>query len=142
LIRAAKVIGMAEPPSEPALPFGRIADAVVTQFGAEARLSGTRLAAAVDDAAYSMRVETESMSVGLVGGLVAFMPLVQQTAATLAARCLREGLTIELIASEGAIDPTLTRRFFDASWPARPGGWLAMLGAQVIRVAAERWGGA
>jgi hypothetical protein len=124
--------------------LGTLVDDLVTQFSAESRLTNIPLRTRVDDRAYSVRVDKQAVSVGLLGAIVAVLPFVDAEhggALTVTTASEENALTIVIGHSPSLMDHAASRSFFDASWSARPGGWPSWLGALALKTAVESSGG-
>ena len=122
-----------------------IVDEVINGFAPEARLGGIDLCVDIREALTSSGLNHRQLFAGLIGALMATLPLVEQTvegAVTIKASGAGGGVLFEVIQTDVPVDPRLMKRFFqdDASLD-RPGGYAATLGALVVKAVAGQHGG-
>jgi len=112
---------------------------------AEGRLSGVDLQVSVPDWNVSADVDEQGLVAGLMGAVVATLGLVDGrhgVVITLLATASPSGLpSVDIAQDVAPVSAALARRFFDASWSDRPGGWTAAIGAATAKAVAERHGG-
>lgn len=122
-----------------------IVDEVINGFAPEARLGGIDLRVDIREALTSSGLNHRQLFAGLIGALMATLPLVEQTvegAVTIKASGAGGGVLFEVIQTDVPIDPRLMKRFFqDDPSLDRPGGYAATLGALVVKAVAGQHGG-
>jgi hypothetical protein len=121
-----------------------VIDQVRKALAPELRLGGVTLHVTFADGVASESVDERLLGVGLTGAIVALLPVVDlgdRPAVQIRAARLQSSTTVEVSCSNASISKDWVRRLFDESWTDRPGGWQALLGAAVVKAAAERLGG-
>jgi hypothetical protein len=144
LINASRLVEAEAPLPDRRRPLGTVIDDLVEQFAPEGRLMGITLRARVDDRAYSTRFDAQTLSVGLMGGLVALLPFVDaddEPVLSLSASRSNASCMVDAVSRSTKLDTMSAERFFDGTWMTRPGGWPAALGARALKRAAEHHGG-
>jgi hypothetical protein len=145
LLRATTLLNGSTRGTLRARPVGTMLTTLREGFAAEFRLAGLGLQVHASDWMAPVSVDESALQAGIAGGIIATLGLVGQgewaavrVAITESAGELR---TVEIAQEDVAVSETVTRRFFDASWTDRPGGWAAAIGAAAARAAALRHGG-
>jgi len=132
-----------------ALPADRalttIVDEVIDGFAPEARLGGIDLRVDIREALSSSGLNHRQLFAGLIGALMATLPLVEQivrATVTIKASGTGGGVLIEVSQTDVPVDSRLVKRFFqDDPSLDRPGGYAATLGALVVKAVAGHHGG-
>ncbi len=126
-------------------PLGFILGHVRSGWAAECRLAGVTLQVSASDWNAVVPVDEQSLIAGLTGALVATLGLIGQAeGAVLTLSATSQGgalKSIDVVQDEVLVAPSLSGRFFDASWTDRPGGWPAGLGASTAKAVAQQHGG-
>jgi len=145
LLRATALVNGSTHASLRMRPIGSLLTTLREGFAAEFRLAGLGLQVHASDWMAPVSVDEQSLVTGVAGGIIATLGLVGQgewAAVRVAiAESAGELRTIEIAQEDVAVGEPRTRRFFDASWTERPGGWAAAIGAAAARAAALRHGG-
>jgi hypothetical protein len=132
-----------------ARPRSRRLAALLTQWrdtlSPECRLFQIGLDVQASDWAATVEVDEPLLMAGVTGGVLATLGLVGQTdwAVVRLSATEHEGQLrrIDITQEEMSADDETRRRFFDAAWTSRPGGWTAALGAATARAVAVLHGG-
>jgi hypothetical protein len=123
-----------------------IVDEVIEGFAPEARLSGIVLRSDIREALSSSGLNHRQLVTGLIGALMATLPLVEHAArpsVTMKASATgAAGVLFEVIQTDAPVDARLVKQFFqDDVSIDRPGGYAATLGALVVKAVAEQHSG-
>ena len=123
-----------------------IVDEVIEGFAPEARLSGIVLRSDIREALSSSGLNHRQLVTGLIGALMATLPLIEHavrpSVSIKASATGAAGVLFEVIQTDAPVDPRLVKQFFqDDTTIDRPGGYVAMLGALVVKAVAERHSG-
>jgi ParB-like nuclease family protein len=123
-----------------------IVDEAIEGFAPEARLSGIVLRSDIREALSSSGLNHRQLVTGLIGGLMATLPLVEHAArpsVTIKASGTGAATVLfEVIQTDAPVDPRLVKQFFqDDVSIDRPGGYAATLGALVVKAVAEQHSG-
>jgi hypothetical protein len=114
-------------------------------FLPESRLSGIELQVWVPDRNVSALVDDRGLMVGLTGGILATLGLMERSETgvitLIAAASAGEPVTIDIAQETAAVPVEASSRFFDSAWTDRPGGWLAAAGALAAKTVARQHGG-
>jgi hypothetical protein len=128
-----------------ARPVGTMLTTLREGFAAEFRLAGLGLQVHASNWMAPVSVDEQALQTGIAGGIIATLGLVGQGEWAAVRVSIAESggelRTVEIAQEDVAVSETVVRRFFDASWTDRPGGWAAALGAAAARTAALRHGG-
>jgi hypothetical protein len=124
-------------------------DEVIDGFAPEARLGGIVIRSDIKEALSSSGLNHRQLVTGLIGALMATLPLVDQAvrpSVTIKASATSAngaaGVLFEVIQTDAPVDPRLVKEFFqDDSLIERPGGYAATLGALVAKAVAAQHGG-
>jgi C4-dicarboxylate-specific signal transduction histidine kinase len=146
LLRATALIGGAEQDTAPRRkPLAGVLSEIRDRLAVECRLVGVGLEVeAVDPADLAVWADP-ALAIGITGAVLAQLGLLNGADQPVI-RLRATGSRGELVGIEVSQDATglpvsQQNRFFDPSWTARPGGWLAALGAAAAKSAADRLGG-
>jgi hypothetical protein len=123
-----------------------IVDEVIEGFAPEARLSGLALRSDIKEALSSSGLNQRQLVTGLIGALMATLPLVEHavrpSVAIRVSGTGAAGVLFEVIQTDAPVDPNAVKQFFqDDVSIERPGGYAAMLGALVVKAVAEQHSG-
>ena len=114
-------------------------------FAPECRLAGLTMQVTAADWHAGVAIDETALVTGITGAVLAtlaFLPDPSGSVLAISATTLANELrALEVSQDEVAIPPAVSSVFFDPSWPERPGGWLAALGAASLKAAAQLHGG-
>jgi C4-dicarboxylate-specific signal transduction histidine kinase len=145
LTRADALVGKRRPAAARPQPIGTLLTQVRESLLAECRLAGVTLQMQASDPQATVTVDDDLLMTGMVGAILATLGLVSaDEAAVIRVTAVALGgdlRTVEVRQESSPVPGELVRRFFDAAYTDRPGGWLAALGADAARAAAREHGG-
>jgi hypothetical protein len=145
LLKASAILGGTYEVQPRQRPLGFVLGQVRNGFAAEGRLGGFTVNVHVADWNAVALVDESALIAGVSGAVVATLGLLGQAegaALRISAQSGAGGLqSIEIAQDDLALPASASSRFFDASWTARPGGWLGELGAHVAKTVVEQHGG-
>jgi hypothetical protein len=145
MIRAYALAQGAHAPQIRRRPLGFLLSQVRARVAAECRLAGVLLAVHASEWEATVAVDEAIVVTGLAGAVHALLGLFEPgEAATIKIRAVATGgqlRSVDVSQDEVLIQSNALRRFFDAAWADRPGGWVAALGAAAARAAAQQHGG-
>jgi hypothetical protein len=148
LLRANALLAGAEPDDQARRrPLGDILAHVRERAAVECRLMGVGLELHVTPEAARVPQPETTVAAGVMGLVLAQLGLCTGTeGATIRIQAaLLPGemgsLSIDVLQDAAPVPAGGPGRFFDADWVARPGGWLAAIGAATARAAADRLDG-
>lgn len=144
-LRAYAIVDGAQRQQTRPRPLGFLLGHVRSGWAAECRLADVALQVNASDWNAVVAVDEQNLMTGLSGAIVATLGLLGQAeGAILTVSAVTAGgelKSIDVVQDEVLVAPSLSGRFFDASWTDRPGGWMAGLGASVARAVAQQHGG-
>jgi ParB-like nuclease family protein len=145
-VLSASVTSRAGHASQTDRALATIVDEVIQGFAPEARLSQIVLRSDIREALSSSGLNHRQLVTGLVGALMATLPLVEHAArpslTIKAAGTGAAGVLFEVIQTDAPVDARLVKQFFqDDVSIERPGGYAAVLGALVVKAVAEQHSG-
>jgi hypothetical protein len=145
LLKAHAILGGAHRGQIRPRPLGFLLGHVRSGWAPECRLAGITMQVQASDWNAVVAVDELGLLAGLTGALVSTLGLIGQTeGATITLNAVAgsgELRFVDVVQEEVLIAPSISGRFFDASWIDRPGGWLAGLGAATAKAVAIQHGG-
>lgn len=126
-------------------PLGFVLSQIRHGFAAEGRLNGITLEVHASDWEAVVTIDEQSVIAAVSGAIFAtFGMLGSAEGATIKVAVIatgRELRSVEVSQDEVSLGPQAVARFFDATWPDRPGGWTCALGAVAARTVTHQHGG-
>jgi len=124
-------------------PLAAVLAHVQERAGVECRLVGISLD--VDAGEAGGAIVPADLAVGITGLVIAQLGLLsgaEHGVIRISATSVQaELVALEVVQDLAPLSANAHARFFELGWTARPGGWLAALGAATAKAAAERLGG-
>jgi hypothetical protein len=125
--------------------LGPVVARACEEFAEASRLNDIDLALDVSDWKASAVLDEQAVIRAVAGAVIATAGLAAGSGSrslTVAVGVSKDDRLTVSVAEDGVTPPAdLDRRFFDVTWPERPGGWLAAIAAVTVKAVAERHNG-
>jgi hypothetical protein len=145
LLQAHGLLAGGYQPRTRARRLGALLTQIRDGLAAECRLTRVGLDVRASDWNAAVDIDEHVVSAGVTGAILATLGLVGQPEWAMIRVTAVESqgalTSIDVMQEEIGVDADTRRRFFDASWSDRPGGWVSGVGAATARAAAALAGG-